>query len=181
MSFKSGKHVASNNVRGKAQFANQNEVWDEVAKQNKKMKTETGTGTYQAIINSKDVSKKIEPLEAKLRKSLAENKKITGMVVAIDGKMVAVEVFYSPKIFAKMSDKLISSYVLEAVNSDNPVKETVSESDVKKSITLAEEAQVEEVVDGYKKGSKRIQSKKGSIKTINLEDDNESVHMYMFY
>jgi hypothetical protein len=89
-------------------------VWDEVAKTNSKIGNESESGNFAAAYFSSDITDDFEPFIKKL-KPLEETKQIVGVAVAVNGKMLSVDVFESTPLFKKLWPKLLKSFALDAV------------------------------------------------------------------
>ena len=117
MKFKSADAVGNNSVRIALQFEDQSRVWNEVRKTCQRNMAESSSGTYNALITSKDVEKRsnhyLETVKAGLR-----DKDMVGMIMALNGRVVCVDIFANPKFFGKVKDKLLKSYVLDAISVD---------------------------------------------------------------
>jgi hypothetical protein len=92
----------------------QGKVWEEVAKTNSKVGNRSGSGNFAANYFSHDIVADFEPFIKKL-KPLVETKQIVGVAVAVDGKMLSVDIFESTPLFKKFWPKLLKSYALDAV------------------------------------------------------------------
>lgn len=118
--FTTAKALAHGRLRGKASFAAQSEVWNEVAEKNERRKTKNGTDTYRQVAQQqtdgslKTWQKKVDDALAKL--PAADRAKMIGYVVALNGKVATVDMFQSPTLFKKLEPKLVKSYVTEAVD-----------------------------------------------------------------
>jgi len=119
-SFRSAGSMADTKVRKKAAFKDsQSEVWQEVASKNQARGIANATGTYRQVATGDGgVKKAVEPYARALDPALAGPRTV-GMVVALNGKVVGVEQFGSPALFAKVRGKLARSYYVDAV--DEPV------------------------------------------------------------
>ena len=116
-SFKGYNVLANNRLRGIAQMQkDQSAVWREVARVNKKLKTTNRTSTYRANYNSKEVGKKLENYMQSVSKD-PRFAKATGVVIAIEGKVVGADIFAHSRLFQKVFHKLLRSYCLEAIAS----------------------------------------------------------------
>ncbi len=121
--FKASGKIGHSKLRGAAVFGNnQGQVWAEVAEANAKNKVAPGTGTYRASLNQKKLNALVDTYMAALTPALSRDKKALGFSIAIDGEIVAVDAFMNPKLFGKVRDKLLRSYVLEAVVSKDKAK-----------------------------------------------------------
>jgi hypothetical protein len=92
----------------------QDKVWDEVAKSNSKIGNESESGNFAATYFSSEITEDLEPYIEKL-KPVSEAKQIVGVAVAVNGKMLSVDVFESTPLFKKFWPKLLKSFALDAV------------------------------------------------------------------
>ena len=118
-SFASADTLAHTTLRKKASFGDQGQVWQEVAHKNAERKLENQTGTYRRVALDKSVTRSIAEYKRVFsRKLLAADRggRMVGFAVALDGKVVAIESFSSPRLFHKLRGKLLRSYYVEAVN-----------------------------------------------------------------
>jgi len=117
--FKSAEVLAHTELRKKANFAEQGEVWNEVSDKNAKRKVENDTDTYRGVAQSATVVKSIGGYQKAFAKKLGKtNERQIGFVVAVGGKVVAIETFGSPKLFKKFEKKLLRSYYVEAIDGE---------------------------------------------------------------
>lgn len=119
--FRSGKALAHSKLRTKANFKGQGQVWDEVAKKNQARGTVNATSTYRQVATERKVADAVAPYGEHFSAALArlDQSRMVGLAVALDGQIVGIERFGSPKLFAKMQGKLLRSIYVEAV--DAPV------------------------------------------------------------
>lgn len=117
MKFKSAQAVGNNSVRKALQFKNQGEVWEEVRRTCETNQAQSASGTYNAIITSKHVEKRSKSYLETMKAGL-KGKDTVGMIVALNGRVVCVDIFANPKFFGKVKDKLLKSYVLDAISVD---------------------------------------------------------------
>jgi hypothetical protein len=115
--FRSAGSMADTKVRKKAAYKDsQSEVWKEVAAKNQTRGIANSTGTYrQVAAGDGGVSKAVEPYAKNLDPALT-GPAIVGMVVALNGRVVGIEQFASPALFAKLKGKLARSYYVDAVD-----------------------------------------------------------------
>jgi hypothetical protein len=73
------------------------------------------TGTYNAIAEHKALNGGRGTYLTALSPSLRKHSDAIGLAVAINGKMIAADVYSSPALFSSLSGKLLDSYALEAV------------------------------------------------------------------
>ncbi len=119
--FKASGKIGHSKLRGRATYdKKQDAVWAEVATQNAKSKTKSETETYKASLKATQKSAKRYVLE--LERRLAPDKRAVGMVVAINGKPIALDAFANPRLFGKLRPALLESYALEAATSKGKKK-----------------------------------------------------------
>lgn len=118
--FTTAKALAHGRLRGKASFETQQAVWDEVHSKNAKLKTESSTDTYRKIASEQssgkieDAAKRVEAAVAKLPDDVRG--KVIGFAVSVNGEVATVDMFQSHALFTKLEDKLVRSYVTEAID-----------------------------------------------------------------
>jgi hypothetical protein len=109
-----GGGIADPTVRGAAQAKNEQQaVWDEVGKKN----TQLGAGgqtTYQAARRIAIDKGEDKPYARDLEDKVP-GKDIVGAIVAVNGKLIWLDVFSSSTLFNSYWPKLLQSYILEAV------------------------------------------------------------------
>jgi len=163
--FKSAEALAHTELRKKANFEGQGEVWGEVATKNAKRKLENGTDTYRGVAQSASVVKSIDGYQKAFAKKLGkENERQIGFVVALGGKVVAIETFGSPKLFRKFEKKLLRSYYVEAIDAEKSADGRPAAA-----------PRPAEVADFAKKAQKAKRSTvldKTSGKTVQFEEDD---------
>jgi hypothetical protein len=117
--FSSAQAMAHTELRKKASFKDQGEVWKEVSAKNAKRKLSNQTDTYRRVAQDGSVKKSIESYDKAIRTRLEAmngKERMIGFAVALGGKVVAIETFRSPSLFRKLQGKLLRSYFVEAVD-----------------------------------------------------------------
>ncbi|MGA8620241.1 MAG: DUF6569 family protein [Candidatus Sulfotelmatobacter sp.] len=122
-------------VRAKAMAdKDQNQVWDEVRKQQSSMAVEVAaaspqastseirsTSSYARVMENKDVKEKVDevakPIEQNYKSLIKQlrDRKAVGVVVAVNGRIIWSDVFASTELLEKYWPKLVRSYASEAV------------------------------------------------------------------
>lgn len=120
-SFESTGALAHKSLRTKASFKDQGEVWKEVKSKNGKRKVSNKTDTYGRVATGKKVRESVKGFDQHFKKALKsldakQRTKHVGYVVALNGKVVSIEVFSSSALFRKLEGKLLRSYYVEAVD-----------------------------------------------------------------
>ena len=121
--------IGSLNIQGRLAVQggqSQQMVWDSVAQTNSSSSFMTagavnvnGLAFSEAFtVNYVDPGnlKKLKPYLNHLQKSISERDRIVGIIVAINGKVEAVDVFESTPLFRKLWPKLLKSYALDALS-----------------------------------------------------------------
>jgi hypothetical protein len=150
--FATGAALAHNKLRAKASFEGQGEVWSEVKDKNAKRRTDNATDTYRRVA-AQQSSGTLASWERAIasgmgRIAAADRARLVGYAVALNGRVVAVDVFGSPRLFAKLQKKLLRSYITEAI--DEPVAAAAvapSAAAVRTFVTRAEAAPEEKVYE----------------------------------
>jgi hypothetical protein len=107
--------MAQGQLRTTALAGDQEKVWSEVARSNLRLGTTNPSDTYRAAARKLDAE--AGPLGREISAALAREKDAAGVAVAIDGEVVAVEWFASPRVFEKIREKLVTSYAAQALAS----------------------------------------------------------------
>ena len=124
----------------------QEEIWKEVALANSMLKVSAMSGAFTQNYVDANVRKQLQPYIDKLRKPISERRKIVGVIVAINGKIEAVDVFESTPLFRKLWHKLLKSYALDAVAAadDSKTEKSCTVADAKAFLESCSAARVEE-------------------------------------
>jgi hypothetical protein len=80
------------------------------------------TGTYNAIVENDKISGDREAYVKALLPHVEKASDGLGLVVAVNGKILAADIYGSSALFGKISRKLVESYALEAALSCDPEK-----------------------------------------------------------
>jgi hypothetical protein len=146
--FTTAKALAHGRLRGHAAFDTQQDVWNEVATKNAERKTTSSTDTYRKVALSEadgtlggTWEKQVDAALAKLPAEDRAN--LVGFAVAVDGKVATIDRFGSPALFGKLKDKLVRSYITEAVDVKATGKPAPTVADIKTFIADAEKAKTE--------------------------------------
>jgi hypothetical protein len=118
--FSTAGVLAHSSLREKANFDDQSTVWREVAAKNEKRNTSNATDTYRHSA-AQQTGTALAAWEAHFDAALARlpamaKARLVGYAVAVNGEVVAVDMFENPRLFAKLDRKLRRSYYAEAVD-----------------------------------------------------------------
>lgn len=142
--FKSGGAVGSKGVRSALQFKDQGDVWDEVSKKCAEINVESQSGTYGAILSSEEVEKSSEPFLDAMKEGLKDDDMV-GMIMALNGEVVCVDIFANPNFFAKVKDKLVKAYVLDAISAEETSRDVPGKEEILSFFEELKEAQTAEL------------------------------------
>ena len=131
---------------GKGQSA----VWDSAAADNRNANVNPSSGTFTANYADADLGKQIKAYLDELEKPVAEQKQVVGAIVAINGKVEAVDVFESTPLFKKLWPKLLKSHALDAANAAGAAEgeKLCTLGDAKAFLDTATTADVEATTEG---------------------------------
>jgi hypothetical protein len=118
-------------LRKQALAGDQGRVWSEVARENARLGTTSASDTYRVAARKQGGD--AGPLTRRVLEALGPAGDTAGLAVAIDGVVVAVEWFGSPRVFAQLREKLVASYAAQAVASGGsaaPARAGPREADV---------------------------------------------------
>jgi hypothetical protein len=112
--FRATGEIGSRKTKSAVQLEDQDELWSQVAKLNTACKVTPSSGTYLASATSEDIRRRYDEYARAFLPSL-DGRDIVGFAVAVDGEILAIEIFGSPRIFFKMKAKLLKSYVYDTI------------------------------------------------------------------
>lgn len=114
--FYSEKVTAPLSVRQAAQTKeDQGEVWGEVARNNSKLGSESGTGSLSATYKKGKVLESRDTYHSALTNLPDQFPKATGVIVLVEGKVMAADLFGQRRLFERLWGKLLDSYIAEAI------------------------------------------------------------------
>jgi hypothetical protein len=137
-SLSKGGRVAVQDEKG------QGAVWEEVGELNASSGVDTESDAFTANYTSPEMQKQLDDYRLTLETPIAEQKQVVGAIIAINGKVEAVDVFQSTPLFRKLWPVLLKSYALDAaVCAKEPSADAVCTlQDAKEFIDLAMKADV---------------------------------------
>jgi hypothetical protein len=94
----------------------QGEVWGSVGSTNAASSVVSQTSAFTANYISAEVSKQIQEYIEQLQSPVADQPQVVGVIVAINGKVEAVDVFQSTPLFRKLWPTILKSHALDAAN-----------------------------------------------------------------
>jgi hypothetical protein len=118
--FTTAKALAHGRLRGRASYAAQRDVWNEVAAKNVARRTTSASDTYRRVAQQQSdgtlgtMEKQVDAALARI--PAADRDRMVGFAVALNGAVATVDLFASPALFKKLETKLVRSYLTEAVD-----------------------------------------------------------------
>jgi hypothetical protein len=145
--FAASKRLAKSTQRYAAQIKkDQGANWAVVDQTNASLKTANPTSTLKAAYDSEEVKKKTKAYVDAIKSGLERSKNLVGFIVVIDGEVESCDMFRSPKLFSKLRDKLLNSYVMEALTSGKCIEKKVTETEALMWLTDVREKSDEKVL-----------------------------------
>ena len=140
------EQISKNLAMGKGFVADQSEVWDEIHRKSAKMSVNSPTGAFHAICE------KYEDTLLDYLRSFAHPGGCSGIIAAINGRIIAMDAFDSSSTMKSLWNRLIKSYTLDAIEDGDgkttPLKKTAIRSFLE-SIAAQEGKRYQSVGIGY--------------------------------
>lgn len=144
--MKKNVSVSSSLRQGDSFRSDQGEIWDEIHKMSSKRNFESPTSAMKDIFEESKGD-----MESYLKAfSLKENQK--GFIIGINGQIVGLDYLSSSRAFASLYDKLLKSYIMDALLQERQVDKEIPEEKANlflKSIIDTEETIHPSVSYGY--------------------------------
>ncbi len=121
--------MAMPKMRAKAQAEkSQSEVWNEVAKAQTSNAVVTATGDLKSVYRDKRVTGKVSAYEGAFKNKLSAAN-VVGVIVAVGDRIISTDVFANHSLFQAYWPKMLRSYALEAIGSDQQSRQEISRSE----------------------------------------------------
>ena len=95
--------------------SDQSEIWDDIALKSERLRVSSGTSAMSDVYDQH--RQKLDDYVAAFRLEPGQS----GAVVALDGKVVGLELFDSPVTFARFFQKLLRGFALDAIDVEQPL------------------------------------------------------------
>jgi len=166
-SFNQYFSVSSNSIRKTViQEQDQSAVWEEVGKTVKKNHTETNSGTYTSLVNSKEYNKQVKEYSDYLLKALKATPNCIGFVGVSGNEIIGCDIFATPDLFSKQSETILKGYITEAVINGKEVNIDYSEVQKYLNELLTDQEEDQDKVINEKGGQYKFNNKKIHITTF---------------
>jgi hypothetical protein len=176
-SFAYKKEIAPASVRGTAQGKNdQGMVWEEVSKCNAEVGVFTETDTLTASYDAEEFREKAEAYE-KAFEDLADDDDVVGVVVVSEGTVQAGDVFANHDLFAVVWPRLLTSYSMDAVLSEE-LGEVPTADEIEDYLSQLNDAESEETYADETQNRNTLDN--GDMNAYELEYAGKKVHVNMY-
>lgn len=121
--FTTKNNIGTFELRAKAQLQEveaQSAIWNKISEQNRKMGVAAPTSAYQDAYDAAPNKERIKVIEEKMTAVPRLYKDTVGVVIALGGRVVSVDIFANPALFAKQWPKILRSSALSAITHETP-------------------------------------------------------------
>lgn len=143
-------------------------VWEHVAKKTAALKASSSTGTYRTLAAGKEGAAVMEPFRVEIGdkvKAHPDADKMVGLMTAVNGNILSLEIFASAELFREYRDQMLDSAYLDASGLDlKPAAAAPSEQSVKAWVNENEKA-APKAVDATPTSDTRSKESRGSFGT----------------
>jgi hypothetical protein len=168
--------MAMPNVRAKAQAEkSQSGVWNEVAKAQTSNAVVTATGDLKSVYRDKHVTGKVSSYEGAFKNKLSAAN-VVGVVIAIGGRIISTDVFANHSLFQAYWPKMLRSYALEAINSDETSNQEIDRSDAESFLSRVQGESATDGKQGVYKLAENQSSKDASFELESTTRKSTLVH-----
>jgi len=113
--FSPGHSLAGAGVRGGGMAGGQEAVWSKVAEQQQRLRAPSPTGALRSVHDSVEVKQRMKPYLRALSHLPDDYPKMSGVVAAVEGEILAADLFSSPGLFRQLWPDLLAAYVVDAL------------------------------------------------------------------
>lgn len=116
--FTSKQNLGTAALRAVAQnrpAAAQTEIWDTIADQNRKMGVSSRTDAFQEAFEKEENRNAIQKVEKKLADLPRLHDDTVGVVIGLNERVVSVDIFVNPDLFAKQWPKILRASALSSI------------------------------------------------------------------
>ncbi|UCD20220.1 MAG: hypothetical protein JSU64_03525 [candidate division WOR-3 bacterium] len=120
--FKSSKELVPNDLRQRARITeNQSEVWDAIASSQERLGIASSTSTVHANYDDEEFKKEIQTYERHFGRLPELSRNTVGVVVVTGNRVICIDIFASNELINRYWNKLLRSYVMDALSEEKPV------------------------------------------------------------
>jgi len=175
--FGSIQRAVPSQLRAKAaQTESQSEVWAGVAEAKEALGDRAGTSALQSIYSDKKIEEKSRAYLDELLPVPRRSDKTVGALIAIGNRLVCLDVFSDHQLFSDMWEKLLRSYVMDALS--QPEQGSLSIADARGFIRSLGQADLDTRSTPGSGTLYRVRADEGS--GSGLVFDDQVVHLDLF-
>jgi hypothetical protein len=122
--FRSANALVHSELRRELYQGTQSTVWEEVREYNKKREIYNSTSTYRTAAAQQARGPQADWRGRVLAQlaALPERDRVVGVALALEGRLISVDVFATPELYAKLESKLLGSFVAQAVDAGKEMR-----------------------------------------------------------
>jgi ARG and Rhodanese-Phosphatase-superfamily-associated Protein domain len=164
-------------LRAKAmKTESQDEVWAGVDEVHADLAVTPKTRAFKEVYESPNIQEKSQPYLKELLQIPKKGKNIIGVIVAVDDEIICADLFANPSLFERMWEKLLRSYVIDALA--KPTSDGVSLDEAKYFLNSITDGTFENQTTPGAGRLVRINSDRGSGSALLFR--NDVVHLDLF-
>ncbi len=169
--FSSSGFMGSNKVREAVQFMAQSDVWDRVAEQNAQLEAQTSTGTYRSALTHQEIQELYEEFASEILPKL-EGDNLVGMIIAVNGEVLCIDIFGSPDLFDDLKAKILKASVLDMIGVEDNGALPPSKEQIVDFYRQATQAESEEL-QGYQHNTNNKRDSENAQVNESMNKDNQ--------
>lgn len=135
--FEGAGTIVPQNVRDRATYGNQEEVWREVAKYNVSAGASAAETSVKAGFAQRKVQVRVDKGLEPLRNALDQDDRAIGAVFLVNGRIVSLEMFGEPALFKAHRESLLRGFLAEAAVAPNSNAPTPAQSEIARFVSQA--------------------------------------------
>jgi len=133
--------LAPPRLRGMAGSASQEDVWGEIEEVQRAFPERLpDTTSYGAIARSRRVDGRLDELRGRAVRGRVTGADRIGVVCAVDGRIVGVDIYGNPGLFTSMWPQLLNSYLIEAIRMGSGDERSATSADARRAIESIRDA-----------------------------------------
>lgn len=114
--FASDEIIAAPSLRQKIiEKKEQAEIWDGIREESRKLGVSSSTEAFKDVYKAENVEKEMSSYRKKFELVPQLHRDTIGVAVGVHGRIVAIDIFSNPDLFARLWPKLLKSYALNAL------------------------------------------------------------------
>ncbi len=172
--FTSGGLMGSNKVREAVQFMAQSDVWNRVAEQNAQLEAQTSTGTYRAALTHEEIQELYKAFARQILPKL-EEENVAGMIIAVNGEILCIDIFGSPALFDDLKEKILKASVLDIIGIEDEGSSPPSKARIMDFYREASRANSEQL-QKYQENANNKRESQNALVNESVDDQGQMLH-----